>query len=66
MDLIRNGPVRLRMNNGDEYIIPNSEFAIVDDMNAYILVKKDDGRLKSRLLSLVCICSAEPCELAER
>ena len=62
--LIRQGPVRVRMNNGDVYEIPDSEFAVVGDLHAAILVRDDDSVLRARILSLVCICSAEPYEIA--
>jgi len=57
-ELIRQGPVRVKMNNGDTFEIPSSEFATVSDISAAVLVR-DDGRLIHRHLSLVCICSAE-------
>jgi hypothetical protein len=66
VEMIRSGPVRVRMNNGDEYDIPNSEFAIVSDLHAYVLVRKPDGRLGAKILSLVCMVSAEPYEPADR
>lgn len=62
--LIRQGPVRVRMNNGDVYDIPNAEFAIVGDLHAGVLVRDEDGVARARILSLVCMCSAEPYELA--
>lgn len=64
VDLINEGPVRIRMNNGDQFDIPSSEFAIVSDLHVHVLVRDKDGTLRSRILSLVCICSAEPYELA--
>ena len=57
--LIARGPVRVRMNNGETYDIPNSEMAAVGDISADVLVRGDDGRLRHRFLSLVCICSVE-------
>jgi hypothetical protein len=60
---ISQGPVRIRMNNGDTVVIPNSEMATVSDISAAVLVRAEDGRLRHRHLALVCICSVE--ELSE-
>lgn len=62
--LIQQGPVRVRMNNGDMWDIPSSEFAIVGDLHAAVLVRDDDGIRRAKILSLVCMCSAEPMEPA--
>jgi hypothetical protein len=48
------------------YDIPNSEFAIVSDLHAHVLVRRPDGRLGSKILSLVCMVSAEPYEPADQ
>lgn len=64
VNLIRQGPVRVRMNNGDIYDIPDREFGVVGDLHAAVLVRDDDGLLRARVLSLVCMCSAEPYELS--
>lgn len=64
VNLIRQGPVRVTMNNGEQYEIPNSEFGIVSDLHAVILVRDAQGVLREKILSLVCMCSAEPFELA--
>jgi hypothetical protein len=66
MELILSGPVRVRMNSGDEYDIPNSEFAVVNDLHAVVLIRQPDGRLKTKILSLVCMVSAEPYEPADQ
>ena len=65
IELIRQGPVRVRMNNGDVWDIPSSEFGIVGDLHAAILHRDPDGVLRSKILSLVCICSAESMEVAK-
>ena len=62
--LIQQGPVRVRMNNGDVWDIPSAEFAIVGDLHAAVLVHDDDGVRRAKILSLVCMCSAEPMEPA--
>ena len=62
--LIQQGPVRVRMNNGDVWDIPSAEFAIVGDLHAAVLVRDDDGVRRAKILSLVGMCSAEPMEPA--
>jgi hypothetical protein len=62
--LIAQGPVRIRMNNGETVDIPHSEMATVSDISAAVLVRGEDGKLRHRHLALVCICSVE--ELSER
>jgi hypothetical protein len=57
-DWIRQGPVRVRMNNEDTFDIPSSEFATVSDISAAVLVR-DNWRLIHRDLALVCMCSVE-------
>jgi hypothetical protein len=59
-ELIKQGPVLVKMNNGDAYEIPSSEFALVSDLHVYVLVRSEsDGKLRAKILSLVAICSAE-------
>jgi hypothetical protein len=57
--LIAQGPVRIRMNNGETVDIPHAEMATVSDISAAVLVRGEDGRLRHRHLALVCICSVE-------
>lgn len=60
-ELIKQGPVLVKMNNGDAYEIPSSEFALVSDLHVYVLVRSEsDEKLRAKMiLSLVAICSAE-------
>ena len=58
-NLISEGPVRIRMNNGETVDVPNSEMATVSDISAAVLVRGESGRLVHRHLSLVAICSVE-------
>ena len=64
MQLISQGPVRIRMNNGDTCDIPNAEMATVSDFSAAVLVRDEDGRLRHRHLALFAICSVD--ELGEK
>lgn len=61
--LIAQGPVRIRMHNGETVDVPNAEMATVSDISASVLVRDEDGRLRHRHLALVCICSVD--ELGE-
>ncbi len=58
-ELIKQGPVRIRMNNGDVWDVPSPEFGIVGDIHAHILHRDADNVLRGRILSLVAMCSAE-------
>jgi hypothetical protein len=65
-DLINAGPIRVRMNSGQTFEIPGAEFAIVDDIAAHVLTRDpEDGRMRARVLALVCMESAEPYEPAD-
>jgi hypothetical protein len=57
---IREGPIVVHMNDGSRYEIASAEFATVSDIAAAVLVKDADGKLRHRLLSLVCMFSVEP------
>jgi hypothetical protein len=58
-DAIKEGPVRVAMNDGSVYEIPSHEFAIVDQTAAHILTKADDGKYRAKILALVCMVSIE-------
>ncbi len=47
-------PIRIRMNNGDTYDVPSSEFALVSD-NSVAVLARDNGRMLNKLLALVNI-----------
>jgi hypothetical protein len=47
-------PIRIRMNNGDTYDVPSSEFALVSDYSVAVLAR-DNGRMLNKLLALVNI-----------
>jgi hypothetical protein len=57
---IKEGPVVVKMNDGSRYEIHGLEFATVSDIAAAVVVRDPDGKLRHRLLSLVCMCSVEP------
>jgi hypothetical protein len=58
-NLIAQSPVRVRMNNGETYDITSAEMATVGDISMAVLVRGEDGKLRNRLLALVCMCSVE-------
>ncbi len=51
---LRRGPVQIRMNNGDTYDVPGSEFALVSDYSVALLTR-ENGRMLNRLLALMNI-----------
>jgi hypothetical protein len=59
---LRRSPIRIRMNNGDTYDVPSSEFAIVGDFSMSVLVR-DEGRLLNKILALLNI--SEITEIAQ-
>jgi len=53
-------PIRIKMNNGEEFTVPSREHALVSDLAIDVLSRGEDGKLRNVLLSLVAICSVEP------
>ncbi|MEQ1828733.1 MAG: hypothetical protein ABL921_22410 [Pirellula sp.] len=66
VDAIKSGPIRVRMNDGSEYIILSPEFCVVSEIAAHTLYKDDEGKLRPRTLALVCMVSIEPLESPAR
>ena len=60
MDAVRLGPVEISMNDGQKIIVPSSEFCVVDDIAAHILYRSEDGTLKTKIASLVCMATVTP------
>ncbi len=58
-ELIKQGPVRIKMNNGETYDVPSIEFAVVGDIAAAVLVRGEDNKLRTKHLTLVTMCSVE-------
>jgi hypothetical protein len=61
-NLIAEGPVRITMNSGRTFDIPNREFAIVSDIAAHVLYRAEDGKKKAAVLPLVTMSVVEPIE----
>jgi hypothetical protein len=59
-NLIQQGPVRIKMNNGDMFEVHDPDLTLVSDIAADVLVRGDDGKLRNTYLALVTICSVEP------
>lgn len=58
---IDQGPVRVHMNDGKSYDIPDHRSCMVDDMTAYVLYRDATvNRLRAHWLSLVCMTRIEP------
>ncbi len=64
VDAIKSGPVRVTMNDGAKFIIRGPEFAIVDEIAAHVLIEREDGKMKARILSLVTMTEIEHLEAA--
>jgi len=65
LDLIRKGPVEIKMNNGEAYLVPSPEFALVDSLHAHVMYWDDErDQYRTKILSLLAVCSAEHVELA--
>ena len=59
LDAIKEGSVRIHMNDGRNFDIPSAEFALVDSTAAHVLIKNSHGRFRARILSLVCMTQIE-------
>lgn len=59
MSLIHRGPVRITMNSGDTVVIESLETCMVSSMSADVLVKGDDGKLRTHFYPLVTISTVE-------
>jgi hypothetical protein len=47
------GPVRVYMNDGRTYEIPDHKSCLVDSTTVYVLYRREDGKLKAHWLALV-------------
>jgi hypothetical protein len=56
---LRHCPLRLRMNDGLEYIVEKPEFITIGDYAASVLQRRD-GAMRHTLLSLMNITAVEP------
>jgi len=61
---IDEGPVRVHMNDGTSYDIPDHKSVMVDSTIAYVLHRKENGKLGAQWLSLVCMVRVERLEAA--
>ncbi len=59
MTLIRKGPVRILMNDGESYDVPNVEFTVVSDISASALYVGADGKMRMTHLPLVTMSGVE-------
>ena len=59
--LIAKGPVRILMNDGNEYLIESAECVSVSDIAAAVLYRDEqDGKLRHMYLPLVTMSGVEP------
>ena len=61
LDLLREGPIRIRMNDGRAYEVKSIEFASVSDISAAVLYQSaEDGKYRHVHLPLVTMSAVEP------
>lgn len=58
--LIKEGPVRITMNDGRSFDVESSEFITVSDIAAALLYRANDGKWRHVHLPLVTMTSVEP------
>lgn len=58
-------PLRIRMNDGRDYVVEKPEFITIGDYTVSILRRGDDGKLPHGLFSLMNITMVEPLGDAE-
>lgn len=56
---VKNCPLRIRMSDGEEYLVDKPEFISVGDFTVSVLSKRA-GAMRHTLLSLINITSVEP------
>ncbi len=60
--LIAKGPVKILLNDGRVFEVPSTEFALVGDVLAIVLVRGSDNKLRNMPLTLSNISNVEPLE----
>jgi len=53
-------PLRIRMNDGREYLVENRDFIMIGDYAASVLYRREDGKLLNGLMGLMNITMVEP------
>ncbi len=64
INAIDKGPVRVYMNDGSSYEIPDHISVLVDSLIAYVLHPREDCKLGAVWLSWVCMSRVENVEAA--
>lgn len=64
IEALDQGPVRVHMSDGNSYEITDHKSCLVDSTTAYVLYRRDDGKLKAHWLSLVCMTRIESIDAA--
>lgn len=59
--MVRDCPLRIRMNDGFEYLVEKPEFITIGDYTVSVLLRRD-GAMRHTLLSLMNITAVEPLE----
>lgn len=63
-NLIKRGPVRIRMNDGRSYDVLNRDWIVVSDISASLLYRSEDGKLRTTHLPLVTMSAVDELEAA--
>jgi len=58
--LIKNGPVRILLNDSNSYEVPSSEFALVSDFAGHTLDRAPIEKMRTMILPLVTMSGVEP------
>lgn len=59
-DLIKDGPVRINMDDGRSFHVAGPEMATASDIAAAVLYRADEGKYRHIHLPLVTMTSVEP------
>lgn len=60
MELVRRGPIRITMNDGQSYDVPSVEHCLVSNISISVLVRsREDNQWRQMHLPLVTIASVE-------
>ena len=58
--LVRSGPIRIRINDGRFYDVPSSEMIVVSDISASVLYRSEhDGKLRTVHLPMVTMSGVD-------
>lgn len=59
LEEVKQGPIRVFMNDGSYHDIPSVEHCLVDQIAARVLYRDDSGIWRTKVLALVCMSRIE-------